>query len=79
MINKFKVGSWIVWLNISYFIIYNTIFGWNKYPINETEKMCDDVFSWGMKIALLFFFMPIIDWYYIWVKDFYKRQRGEGN
>ena len=41
-INAFR----IIWaLDFVYYIVYNTYFGWNKHPINDTEKLCYDVFK----------------------------------
>ena len=32
-------------INIIYFIIYNTYFGWNLKPMSESEKICDYIFE----------------------------------
>lgn len=77
MINKLKIGVWIIQIGFVYFLIYNTLFGWNPHPINEAERLCDDIFKWTMRIGVVFYFMPLLDYYFIWVKGFYKRHSGD--
>jgi hypothetical protein len=74
---KMKIGQWIVWIGVLFSITYNTLFGWNLKPINEAEEVCDSIFKWAMNIGLIFMLLPIVDWYFDWVKKFY-RERGEG-
>lgn len=57
----------IIWLlDFIYYLIYNTYFGWNKTPINDIEKMCDDVFKFilgfglGMLLIGVFEFIELV-------------------
>lgn len=41
---QIKLGKKIIFWNFIYWIIYNTIFGWNLEPINDVEKALDFIF-----------------------------------
>ena len=60
-------------LMVLYFLVYNTYFGWNKLPINDAEKICDNIFSIGMWIAVMLFLFPLIDLYIFLVKKMEKK------
>jgi hypothetical protein len=75
--NKLKIGQWILWIAFLFFLTYNTLFGWNRLPINEAEKVCDEIFKWAFRIGIGFTLLPITDWYFDWAKEYY-RKRGEG-
>ena len=73
MINKVKIGTTITYVGILYFLVYNTAFGWNYTAQSPAEVVCDEIFKWVMKLALLFFFWPFVDWYYVWTEQFYSK------
>jgi hypothetical protein len=50
-------------VDVIYFIIYNTIYGWNKYPIDETEKTLDYFFELGLILALVYYLVPLVKIY----------------
>ena len=54
----------IIWIvGIVYFVVYNTIYGWNKYPINETEETLDYIFKCIMFVGLLNYLAPLFKIY----------------
>jgi len=48
---------------ILFFIIYNTVFGWNKLPITQNEETCDYIFKIGMYFAWTIYFLPVFNLY----------------
>ena len=74
MINKYKIAQWIFLVALLYFLVYNSIFGWNLLPENKAEKICDDILRVILWTGFVFYFLPIMDWYAVWVKEFYKQQ-----
>lgn len=53
-----KVARWIWLSSFVFFFVYNTYYGWNQLPINETEKLMDDIFGWAVKVALIIYLVP---------------------
>jgi hypothetical protein len=60
---KIKFATTTMMILVLFFVIYNTVFGWNKLPINEAEKTCDYIFKTGMHFALVIYFLPLLDVY----------------
>lgn len=58
----------LVMLNVLYFIVYNTYFGWNWKPQSPAEILCDDIFDVIMNIALVIFGIPLFNIYHRAVK-----------
>jgi len=46
-----------------YYVTYNSIFGWNKLPINNTEVICDNIFKYGMFFAIILYLSPLLKIY----------------
>ena len=65
---KIKFATTIIIILILFFLIYNTVFGWNKLPINEAEETCDYIFKAGMYLALTIYFSPLINVYENFIK-----------
>ena len=63
---KFATTTMIVLL--LFFVIYNTVFGWNKLPINEAEKTCDYIFKKGMYFSWVIYFLPLLEVYQNFIK-----------
>jgi hypothetical protein len=58
-----------------YFLIYNTIFGWNMEPINEYEKICDTILSIGMKLTAIIYFSPLFKVYENYIRRNEKEEK----
>lgn len=69
---KIKFATTTIIILILFFVIYNTVFGWNKLPINEAEKTCDYIFKVGMYLAWIIYFFPLLDVY----EDFIKKHEA---
>jgi hypothetical protein len=65
---KIKFASTTMMILVLFFVIYNTVFGWNKLPINEAEKTCDYIFKIGMYFAWAIYFLPLLDVYQNFIK-----------
>ena len=50
-------------LNIVYFVVYNSLFGWNLEPVSDMEKVCDAIFSAIVRIAALMYILPLFKHY----------------
>tara|TARA_R110001632_G_scaffold146924_1_gene263937 strand:- start:545 stop:766 length:222 start_codon:yes stop_codon:yes gene_type:complete len=59
---------------IVFYLIYNTIFGWNSEPINEYEKGCDIVAKLWYKICIFLYLLPVLDLYEDLVKKLDERK-----
>ena len=69
---KIKFATTTMIILTLFFVIYNTVFGWNKLPINEAEKTCDYIFKAGMYLAWIIYFLPLLDVY----QNFIKKQEA---
>lgn len=75
MISKFKnigrAGTIVWFISCMFFLIYNTYFGWNLKPINESEIFCDNLFENAMSLGLILYIYPFMRAYggLIWSKD----------
>ena len=67
---KIKFAKIIMIILILFFMIYNTIFGWNRLPINEAEKTCDYIFKAGIYFAWVVYFLPLLDVYQDFIKKY---------
>ena len=65
---KIKFATTTMMILVLFFVIYNTVFGWNKLPINEAEKTCDYIFITGMYFAWAIYFLPLLDVYQNFIK-----------
>jgi len=69
---KIKFATTTMAILLLFFVIYNTIFGWNQIAISEAEKTCDYIFKVGMSIAWAFYFLPLFDIY----EDFVEKRES---
>ena len=60
---KIKFASNMMIIAGAFWIAYNSYFGWNRLPINEAEKTCDEIFKLGMYLAWLIYFLPLLNVY----------------
>lgn len=65
---KIKFAINMASILLVFFVIYNSIFGWNEIPINYAESICDYIFNHGMLIAFFIYLMPLMDIYEHFVK-----------
>ena len=63
---RVKLVKWHFNLILFYYVIYNTIYGWNTKPINDTEKLLDHItifalwFGVGLIIYILLDFIIFV-------------------
>jgi hypothetical protein len=70
-----KFAQRLMLLLVLYYLVYNTYFGWNMRPINEAEKVCDNIFLIGIWIAFAIFTFPLIDLYKYHVEKMEKKTK----
>ena len=66
----FKASSKIIILTFIFFLVYNTIFGWNKTPLSDTEILCDDIFIVSSYIGVWCWLFPL----FIFISKQYKKE-----
>lgn len=66
---KMKFGNTLMVISVLFFIVYNTYFGWNKLPVSEIEQTCDNIFSLGMVIGLVWYLLPLVKVYEDFIKS----------
>ena len=64
-----KLAKTMIILNILFIVIYNSYFGWNVYPISEAEKSCDNIAHFVNIVAILFYLLPLTDFYESTIKQ----------
>jgi hypothetical protein len=58
-----KIAKAIVQLNLLFWVIYNSYFGWNYTAQNTIEENCDSIFSVVMKLAIILYLIPLFKLY----------------
>ena len=69
---KIKLAYRLVVINVVFYIIYNTYFGWNMYSLSEAETYCDNVFKIAFYFVLWIYFLPLVDVYEKFIKEYLK-------
>jgi hypothetical protein len=54
-----KIGGIGLMLNLLFFIIYNTYFGWNYFPQSSAETICDELFKSNIAFFLIIYFWSL--------------------
>jgi hypothetical protein len=54
-----KIGGIGLMLNLLFFIIYNTYFGWNPFPQSSAETICDALFESNIAFFLIIYFWSL--------------------
>jgi hypothetical protein len=67
-----KFAKRLIQLNILFWIIYNTYFGWNFDAISELEKNCDTIFIVTIKVSIAIYLMPLLSLYEKTIEAFTK-------
>ena len=70
---KIKLATRMMQLLIVYYIIYNSIFGWNMLPESDIEALCDKIFSTGIYFAFIIYFLTLFEVY----RKFIKKQESK--
>ena len=65
---RIKFASNLAIILALFFIVYNTYFGWNKFPENHAEEICDSIFSVGILFCLAIYISPLLKIYEKWVE-----------
>lgn len=73
MKKRIALGKVIICVSVLYFVIYNTYFGWNKTPINRTEKIFDSIFIVSFFLGAGIYISPIFKLYEIMVNKYDKK------
>lgn len=73
-----KVFRYLTQLNVVYFVIYNSYFGWNNLPLSNDEKICDNILKWSFVISLGIFLAAVINFIEL-VVNYIKTQQNENN
>ena len=60
---KIRFAKLLMQLNLLFWIIYNSYFGWNLNATSQIEENCDSIFSAIVKIALVIYILPLFDVY----------------
>jgi len=55
-----------------YFIIYNSIFGWNIEPKSEYETLCNMILDILLFISVILYFSPLVKVYEKFINDYLK-------
>ena len=70
------IGVILLAANLLFSVIYNTYFGWNELPVNDSEELCDSIFVLIDKIAIIIYLAPLV-WIYVdAVKEYDKKNKG---
>jgi hypothetical protein len=56
---KIKFARTLIQLNLLYWVIYNSYFGWNYTAQTTLEENCDSVFSIVMYLAIVIYLIPL--------------------
>jgi hypothetical protein len=67
-----KFAKRLIQLNLLFWIIYNTYFGWNFDAISELEKNCDTIFIVTINVSIAIYLMPLFSLYEKTIEAFTK-------
>lgn len=60
---RIKTAKALIIFSLFFWIIYNTVFGWNMHPESELEKTFDLIYTFIWKIAFVIYLSPLLDLY----------------
>jgi len=58
---RVKLVKWHFNLIVLYYVIYNTIYGWNTHPIDDTEKLLDHIAIFALWVGVGFIISILLD------------------
>ena len=67
-----KFAKRLIQLNLLFWLIYNTYFGWNFEAISEVEKNCDAIFIIIIKVSIAIYLMPLLSLYEMTIQAVFK-------
>lgn len=59
MYKLIRISRFMFISNFIFWVIYNTYFGWNKTPINESERLFDNVYNIVFFISVILYIIPL--------------------
>jgi len=65
-----KLAKAIIQFNFLYWVIYNSYFGWNLYPMSDAEKICDQILHYVFLVAICMYLMPVARLYELAIKKY---------
>lgn len=58
-----KWGGRILLVAMLFYFTYNSIYGWNEEPIDDTERLLDSISGWLYFAGFFIYMMPIVTLY----------------
>ena len=74
---KIKNAKLIIQLNLLFYVVYNTYFGWNFHSVTKFEDNCDYIFTIIMKIAIVIYIIPLFSLYESTIEILSKKQQEQ--
>jgi hypothetical protein len=74
---KIKYAKLIIQLNLLFYVVYNTYFGWNFHSVTNIEDNCDSIFTIIMKIAIVIYIIPLFSLYESTIEILSKKQQEQ--
>jgi hypothetical protein len=69
---KMIFAKWLCLISIIFWVIETAYFGFNLKPINEAEKICDQLVAISQIIAIVFYVNPI---FAMWEKEVQEKEK----
>ena len=60
---RIKIAKALIVFSFIFWIIYNSVFGWNIHPESELEKTFDLIYTFIWKVAFVIYLLPLLDLY----------------
>jgi hypothetical protein len=60
---QIKIAKLMIQLNLLYWVIYNTYFGWNFKSVTQIESNCDNIYTTINVIAVVIYILPLFSLY----------------
>lgn len=68
MYKYIKLSRVVMVINLLFYVIYNSYFGWNEYPSNEIEIFLDKTFFIVSKGIIILYIIPGLNTYEAFIK-----------
>jgi hypothetical protein len=60
---RIKIAKALIVFSFIFWIIYNSVFGWNMHSESELEKTFDLIHIFIWKVAFAIYLLPLLDLY----------------
>jgi hypothetical protein len=60
---RIKIGKALIFFGLIMYVIQNTIFGWNKLPMSESEEITDIITKILFYGGFIIYLNPVLDLY----------------